>query len=86
MTISSGWIGRLRDVKKFLHSENADIDKDDSFILSEPGVIMFLGIVHDDNEAIISEETMYYVGGEPKPLAEGLNKAAPGISITVIHE
>jgi hypothetical protein len=85
MPTSRSWIGILRDVKAYLQSENADKDAEDHFLLSEPGVILFLGIVADDNETIVPEETMYFVDGKPKSLMEGLSKSGSGATPTIIY-
>jgi hypothetical protein len=85
MTVSKSWFGILRDVKAYLQSQGADKDEEDHFIISEPGVILFLGIVDDDNEAIVPEATMYYVKGKAKSLAEGLSKSGTGSMPTIIY-
>jgi hypothetical protein len=78
-----GWVGTLGQVLGFLRAMGADVGPDRCFLV-DGGIATFLGMDGDDAETIVDAVTVFYVGGVPRNLADGLQASGCGSRVFVI--
>ena len=72
MPMSNGNIFTIRQIREALQARNADTNLDGSIRFGNSHPSVFMGIVADDNEAIVTTDCLYYVNGEPHRLIDAL--------------
>ena len=76
--MTSSWFGTLDSVKRFLENEGADRNADGFIIATQDpdagGIVVGIG----GHEVVIADHYVYFVDGDPRPLAAGLNANARG--------
>src|SRR5215831_16750590 len=72
MATSRGSIYTIRQIREALQARHADLKEDGSIRFTGSHPQVFMGIVADDNEAIVTEDCFYYVDGEPRRLIDAL--------------
>jgi len=73
----TGWCGPLGNVKHAVRTVGGDRNEDGEVLYS--GVCTFLGLQDDRADAVVGADAMYYVDGEPVPLAPLMNSTSYGI-------
>lgn len=74
--MTRGWMGLLADVCAVLTTVGADRTADGAFCVAPPGsIVTGLG----GGEVCIDGHAHYFVQGEPRPLAELLNRTSYGV-------
>ena len=76
--MSNGWIGPLGQLRHAVRTVGGDCDPDSGKPIVD-GVMLYLGIDSDNNDAVVSAESVYYVDGQPVKLAPLLNATSYGV-------
>jgi hypothetical protein len=70
--MARGHFFTVRQIREALFARHADTNDQGSVRFEGTPPIIFLGIMADDNEAIVTEECVYFVDGEPHKLLNAL--------------
>ena len=60
-------------MKEALRARHADLNDDGSVRFEGGSPVVFLGIMADSNEAIVTDDILYFVDGEPHKLIDAFN-------------
>ena len=74
----SGWIGDREQLLHYLATVRCDRDAQGNFCVDGS---IYAGLGGD--ELVVSDDAVYYCGGEPKALAAGLRGTSYGASVRV---
>lgn len=74
-----GWCGLKRELLFYLDTVGADRDFEGNFLIDTKPIVAGM----DTSEVVVPDETRYFVKGEPKALAAGLNTTSYGINVKV---
>ena len=74
-----GWFGSVSTILNYLRVVNADRDEEGNFLIAGENISTGFG----GQDAVVSEKTVYFVDGQEKNLAHGLNGMSQGLAAKV---
>lgn len=72
-----GWFGPWGNVRHAIRTVGGDLDDDGQPVVD--GVALFLGIVDDGNDAVVSGDAKFYSMGRPQSLPLLMNSTSYGL-------
>lgn len=75
----TGWIGTPDQLFTFLVGRGADRDREGCFLLGGM-IVVGLGAM----DLVVAGDAVYFVGGDPRPLAHDLGETCLGLPVVVL--